>query len=104
MEMIRISPDLLMSLNKSGRNILYYISKEALANPLDTRIADSGTIFITIELNPLKVMTYLEPKIGKQATSYNVQRGINNLKQNGVLIELIRGTVFRINPKLVSHE
>jgi len=92
MKVPTIDSKLLVSLSKSGRNVLAYI--------IDHRRDTS-----TIKLDKLEVSNYIATNIGrKEANTWNVERGIKDLISNGVLNRpaVYKVDLYNLNIKLLS--
>lgn len=92
-----ISTGLLFDLSKQGRNVLAYMIDvtfprietylnimEALRATKEVEIPTDSR-YRLVKLSPADIVSYLAPIIGKQATHYNVKRGIANLIEKGVI-------------------
>lgn len=87
-----IDSKLLVSLSKSGRNVLAYI--------IDNHMQDSNVI----RLDKLDIAVYIANKIGRSdANTWNVDRGIKDLKKLGVIYpsKSVQG-MYIVNLELLS--
>lgn len=88
-----IDSKLLISLSKSGRNVLAYI--------IDSRMTGSSTIM----LDKLDISNYIASHVGKkEANTWNVDRGIKDLISNGVLDRppVYKEGLYNLNLNLLS--